>query len=141
MSTQVLVDGDTLSFAVPATVTFIPPVTSSISVISGDNLTADGKAAVVATDIAPIVIAGISYTTVSHTIPGSGIITIVVPWDSLSSVLTKNVLSVCLSDGGGTYLFTVIVPAMIPGVPPIPDPVLVKTGSFSATPSQSVLTG
>lgn len=139
MGTQVLVDGDMLTFTVPATVTFIPPVTSSISVVSSNVLTADGNAAVVATDIAPIVITGISYTTITHTIPGSGIITITVPWDSLSSVLTKDVLPVCLSDGGGTYLFTVVVPAILP--PSTPDPVPTKTGTFSATGSQSVLTG
>lgn len=140
MSVAVLVDGDFITFSPPATVTW-SVVPTAISVISGDSLTADNKAAVLATDIATIVIAGITYTTVTHTIPGSGTLTIIVPWDSLSSVLTKTYMPVCLEDGGGQYLFTVLVPAMIPGAPPVPDLVLLKPGTFSATGSQTVLTG
>jgi hypothetical protein len=127
MSKFVVVNGDTVTFEASFGAATIVPVPTTISG-TGMKLKS-GAIACVAGDEAAVVVAGVAYTTASHSVPGVGSLQI----KSLGSDQTAQKLSVggkkaILVGSKFDATFTVMTPAQMPPPASTPDPVASYSG-------------
>lgn len=95
-----------------------------------------GKEVVVEQDLKPVIVTPCAYKTLTHTQAGAGTLTIlaVLPVQLSKSVSTGK-LPALLQQAKFLAKFEVLVPAMLPGPPPVPDPapIHVGTGEFKSS--------
>lgn len=124
-----------------ASVVLMIPFVDVVKVISLNKLTCLNLKAALLSDITAQALT-VQYTVpaAGFIIPGSGVVTYT--WSKLAQKTFKDEQPVLLNDDGplGIFTLTVVTPAIMTApAGPIPDPVPIKTGTFTIVTTQTFL--
>lgn len=143
MADPIVITGDSAVFPTSCGGATLPPVKAPMSGSGRD--TVQKKAVCVDGDERKVMVSGVSYTTSTHTIPGTGSLMIQALADSQKSKKAKSGgKPVLIAKGKFTAKFMVMVPAQQPSSPnPIPDNTIqyVGQGEFETTNQKANLGG
>lgn len=128
MRSPLVIDGDVLQFEPQFGTRLVTLDVTPARIAASGRATVDGKRVCIVGDEAKVLLSA-SYSTPTHSIVGTGTVTISALAADQVADNCHNALPLITQGSKFTALFTPVIPAQQPGTPPTPDSAPPSTGS------------